>query len=97
MTADTISPARRLASAHPHRVANPTDGDLGAAALDAAFTTLAIDAAHPPTPTMLFRVALRLRHNGYADQADELFRQSSRLLSEQYVDQRLRMRRPRVA
>jgi hypothetical protein len=76
------------------------DADDEAAALravEAALTMLTIDATSQPTPTLLFRVALRLRRDGYADQADKFFRQSSRMLSEQYVNGRLRLRRPHVA
>jgi hypothetical protein len=79
---------------------NPLDRAPDAAAIvavETALSSLCIDATHPPTPTMLFRVALRLRHDGYADEADKFFRQSSRLLSEQDVNQRLRMRRPPLA
>ncbi len=93
MTAGTFSPAPHLASAHPH------DGDQN----EPAFRTVQVDSpaptteTAPPTPAMLFRLALSLRHDGRAAEADKYFRQSSRLLSEQYVNQRLRLRRPHVA
>ena len=100
MTAGIFSPAPHIVSADSHRVDNQLDGEHDLTALravEAALTMLTTDATHAPTPTMLFCVALSLRHDGYAAEADKLFRQSSRMLSEQYVNQRLRMRRPRVA
>ena len=100
MAAGTFSPFPNVESAVLRYDDDQRNADHEAAALravEAALTTLTTDATRPPTPTLLFRIALILRHEGYADQADKFFRQSSRMLSEQYVTQRLRLRRPRVA
>jgi hypothetical protein len=44
-------------------------------------------------PTTLFRLALVLRHSGNMEEANVLFRQSGRMLTEQYMNQRLHLRR----
>lgn len=49
---------------------------------------------HPETaPTTLFRLALELRHSGNLEEAANLFRQSGKMLTEQYMSQRLHLRR----
>jgi hypothetical protein len=104
MTVGNFAHGSPFPTAHPHCVERQGDANRDIArdaavrrAVEAALTMLTIDASDPPTPTMLFRVALSLRHDGYGAEADKLFRQSSRMLSEQYVNQRLRLRRPQVA
>lgn len=49
----------------------------------------AIEAA----PTTLFRLALELRHSGNMEGATVLFRHSGRMLTEQYLSERLHLRR----
>jgi hypothetical protein len=44
-------------------------------------------------PTTLFRLALVLRHSGNLKEASVLFQQSGRMLTEQYMNQRLHLRR----
>jgi len=46
-----------------------------------------------PLPTLVFRLALSLRRCGATAEADILFSKSSRMLSEQYVSERLRTSR----
>jgi phage terminase large subunit-like protein len=60
----------------------------GAVNDDRTVTTTGKAAA--PLPTLVFRLALSLRRCGATAEADILFSKSSRMLSEQYVTERLR-------
>lgn len=70
-------------------------GDAGHAIAIAREAVKQLEAGeHPETaPTTLFRLALELRHSGNMEEATLLFRQSGRMLTEQYMSQRLHLRR----
>jgi hypothetical protein len=59
-------------------------------AADEVLAAIAANDAHAPLPTLLFRLALSLRRCGHTAEADALFFQSSRMLAERSMNERLR-------